>query len=304
MTRYQPVTTKVDFPRMEEGVLAFWREADVFARSLALRAGSPEWVFYDGPPTANNKPHIGHVEARTFKDMYPRYRTMRGHHVDRKAGWDCHGLPVEVEVEKEIGTKSKRDIETFGVAEFVQRCRESVIRYVDDWKLVSERMGHWIDMDDAYWTMDASYVQSVWWALKQLFERDLLYRDDRTVAYCPRCGTGLSDAEIALGYTQVVDPSVYVEFPVTAGDPRVVGASIVGWTTTPWTLTSNLGLAVADAEPYVRLRVPGRPRDLIVAEARVEDLARAVAATPEVVERVAGADLVGAHYEPPFPNVD
>ena len=303
MTRYRPVETKVDLPALELRVLAFWKERDVFRRSIALRDGAPEWVFYDGPPTANNKPHIGHVEARTFKDMYPRYRTMRGHHVDRKAGWDCHGLPVEVEVEKEIGTKSKRDIERFGVAEFVQLCRDSVIRYVDDWKHVSERMGHWIDMDDAYWTMDSSYVQSVWWALKQLYERDLLYRDDRTVAYCPRCGTGLSDAEIALGYTTVVDPSVYVEFPVTDGDPRVVGASIVGWTTTPWTLTSNLGLAVAAGEPYVRVRVPGRERDLVVAEARLDDLARAAGGTPEVVERVVGSDLVGAHYEPPFPNV-
>jgi isoleucyl-tRNA synthetase len=304
MTRYRPVEAKVDLPALEERVLAFWKERDVFRRSITNREGAPEWVFYDGPPTANNKPHIGHVEARTFKDMYPRYRTMRGHHVDRKAGWDCHGLPVEVEVEKEIGTKSKRDIETFGVAEFVQRCRESVIRYVDDWKRVSERMGHWIDMDDAYWTMDAPYVQSVWWALKQLYERDLLYRDDRTVAYCPRCGTGLSDAEIALGYTTVVDPSVYVEFPVRDGDPRGVGASIVGWTTTPWTLTSNLGLAVAGAEPYVRVRVPGRAHDLIVAEARLDDLARAAGGTPDVVERLAGSDLVGAHYDPPFPNVD
>jgi isoleucyl-tRNA synthetase len=304
MTTYRAVDAKVDLPALELRVLAFWKERDVFRRSITEREGCPEWVFYDGPPTANNKPHIGHVEARTFKDMYPRYRTMRGHHVDRKAGWDCHGLPVEVEVEKEIGTKSKRDIERFGVDEFIQLCRRSVIRYVDDWKRMSERMGHWIDMDDAYWTMDASYVQSVWWALQQLYERDLLYRDDRTVAYCPRCGTGLSDAEIALGYTQVVDPSVYVEFPVTEGDPRVTGASIVGWTTTPWTLTSNLGLAVADGEPYVRARVPGRARDLIVAEARLEDLARATGGTPEVVERVAGLDLVGSHYEPPFPNVD
>jgi isoleucyl-tRNA synthetase len=303
MTRYRPVDAKVDLPALERRVLEFWSKRHVFRRSITQREGAPEWVFYDGPPTANNKPHIGHVEARTFKDLYPRYQAMRGHYVNRKAGWDCHGLPVEVEVEKEIGTRTKRDIEAFGVAEFVEKCRASVIRYVAEWKQMSERMAHWIDMDDAYWTMDASYVQSVWWALKQLYERDLLYRDDRTVAYCPRCGTGLSDAEIALGYTTVVDPSVYVEFPVTDGDPRVVGASIVGWTTTPWTLTSNLGLAVADAEPYVRVRVPGRARDLVVAEARLEDLARAAGGTPEIAERVAGSDLVGAHYDPPFPNV-
>ena len=304
MTRYRPVDPKVDLPALEERVLAFWRERDVFARSIEQRAAAPEWVFYDGPPTANNKPHIGHVEARTFKDLYPRYRTMTGHKVHRKAGWDCHGLPVEVEVEKEIGTKSKRDIESFGVAEFVKKCRESVIRYVDDWRAMSERMGHWIDIDNAYWTMDSSYVQSVWWALKTLFDQDLLYRDDRTVAYCPRCGTPLSDAEVALGYTQVVDPSVYVRFPITDGPTEVVGASVVGWTTTPWTLTSNLGLAVAGDEPYVRVASAGSD-DLIVAAARVDDLRR-VLGNKEVrlVDEFPGSRLVGAHYTPPFPNLD
>src|SRR5438094_2334566 len=186
---------------------------------------------------------------------------MTGHYVPRKAGWDCHGLPVEVEVEKEIGTRTKRDIEAFGVAEFVRRCRESVIRYVDDWKQMSERMAHWIDMDDAYWTMDASYVQSVWWALTRLFEQDLLYRDDKSVAYCPRCGTGLSDAEVALGYRHVVDPSVYVKFRITEpSTSELEGASILAWTTTPWTLPSNEGLAVDPDEEYVVVETDGGDR--------------------------------------------
>ena len=300
MPGYRSVDPRVDLPALEERVLEFWREARIFDKSLRQREGAPEWVFYDGPPTANNKPHIGHVEARTFKDLYPRYRTMTGHYVHRKAGWDCHGLPVEVEVEREIGTKNKRDIERFGVAEFVQRCRESVIRYVSDWKLASERMGFWIDMDDAYWTMDPSYIQSVWWGLKRLHEDGLLYQDDRTVAYCPRCGTGLSDAEVALGYTTVVDPGVYVKFPVVEGSPQAVGAAIVGWTTTPWTLISNLGLAVSEGEPYVRVR--GQDGEMIVAEHRLEDLRR-VTGDVEDVNRFAGSVLVGAHYDPPFENI-
>src|SRR5262245_44697348 len=267
MPRYRPVDPKVDLPAMERRLLERWDAEGTFAASIARRAGAPRWVFYDGPPTANNKPHIGHVEARTFKDVFPRYRTMAGHLVDRKAGWDCHGLPVEVEVEKRIGTTNKRDIERFGVEKFIRLCRESVQEYVADWRRVSRRMGFWIDMEDAYWTMDASYVQSVWWAIKRLHDLDLLYQDFRVTAYCPRCGTGLSDAEVALGYTTVEDPSVYLEFPVTEGPEAVRGAALVGWTTTPWTLVSNLGLAVDEAAQYVRVTTPRG--DLVVAEARL-----------------------------------
>ncbi|MFN2590176.1 MAG: isoleucine--tRNA ligase [Actinomycetota bacterium] len=299
MAKFTPVETKVDLPALELSVLDFWHQHDIFAKSLRLREGSPEWVFYDGPPTANNRPHIGHVEARTFKDLYPRYRTMTGHFVNRKAGWDCHGLPVEVEVEKTIGTKSKRDIEAFGVAEFVRLCRESVRRYVDDWKRVSERMGFWIDMDDAYWTMDAQYVQSVWWAVKRLHEMGLLYQDLRVTAYCPRCGTGLSDAEVALGYRTVEDPSVYVKFPVTESPhDELVGVSLVGWTTTPWTLISNLGLAVAPDETYVR--ISRGTESLVVAQ----NLRHTVAEDGEVVASFPGSKLVGSHYRPPYPNVE
>jgi isoleucyl-tRNA synthetase len=297
---YEPVDPRADFPALERDILAFWRDHDVFRRSLRAREGRPEWVFYDGPPTANNRPHIGHVEARTFKDLYPRFRTMTGHYVNRKAGWDCHGLPVEVEVEKTIGTRSKRDIEEFGVAEFVRLCRESVQRYVEDWKRVSERMGFWIDMDDAYWTMDPAYVESVWWALKTLFERGLLFEDDKSVAYCPRCGTALSDAEVALGYATVEDPSVFVKLPIieSPNRPDLVGSSLVVWTTTPWTLVSNLGVAVAPSETYVRAELDGE--SLIVADRLLPVLGDS-AVTRDTMD---GAALVGARYEPPYENLD
>ena len=300
MPRYRPVDPKVSFPELDAHVLAFWKERHVFRASLERRRGAPEWVFYDGPPTANNRPHIGHVEARTFKDLYPRYRTMTGHYVHRKAGWDCHGLPVEVEVERRIGTKSKRDIEEFGVARFVELCRTSVKEYVDDWKIMSDRLGHWIDMEDDYWTMDPSYVQSVWWALKQLFDRGLLFQDHRSAAYCPRCGTGLSDAEVALGYTTVVDPSVYVRFPVAEGPEAVRGAALLGWTTTPWTLPSNLGLAVAADASYVRVRAGGE--EVVLAEPLVGVVLPD--GQPEVLARLSGAEMVGTRYAPPYDNVD
>jgi len=298
--RFEPVDPKVSFPRLEERILERWRRDRVFERSLELRRGCPAWVFYEGPPTANGRPGLHHVEARTFKDAFPRFKTMTGHYVERKAGWDCHGLPVELEVEKEIGTRTKRDIEAFGVAEFNRRCRESVTRYVEDWERLTERIGFWIDLSQAYWTMSTEYVESVWWSLKHLHRQGLLYQDDRTVAYCPRCGTALSDHEVALGYATVVDPSVYVRFPlVEAPDPGLVGASLLAWTTTPWTLPSNLGLAVDPDRTYARVRAEGG--DLILAEGLV---ASVLGPDAEVVETFAGARLVGARYRPPYENVD
>jgi isoleucyl-tRNA synthetase len=298
--RFRPVDPKVRFPELERSILEFWEKANIFHRSLEQREGAPEWVFYDGPPTANAKPHIGHAVTRTFKDVFPRYRTMTGHLVHRKAGWDCHGLPVEIEVEKEIGTSGKKDIEAFGVAEFNERCRVSVRRYVNDWEDLTRRIGFWIDLDDAYWTMDPTYVESVWWSLKRLHERGLLVEADKVTAYCPRCGTALSDAEVALGYETVEDPSVYVRFPIVeSADPEVVGASLLVWTTTPWTLPSNTGVAVDPAATYV------------VAE---RDGGRAIVAEPLAAEAlgdgwtvrktVPGEDLLGARYEPPYPNVE
>jgi isoleucyl-tRNA synthetase len=297
MARYRPVESKVDFPALERDVLEFWRQGRIFQKSLELREGAPEWVFYEGPPTANGKPGIHHAEARVFKDMYPRYKTMRGFSVPRKAGWDCHGIPVELEVEKAIGTKTKRDIEAFGIAKFNELCRQSVKEYVEDWNRLTERIGFWLDLDDAYWTMDTSYIESVWSALKSLHDVGLLFRDDKVTAYCPRCGTPLSDHEVAMGYTQVRDPSLFVKFPVVDGPPQARGASLVGWTTTPWTLISNLGLAVATREQYVRVRREGE--DLIVAEARQGELGEGA-----LVDSFDGAALIGVRYAPPFENLD
>ncbi|HSH33232.1 MAG TPA: class I tRNA ligase family protein, partial [Actinomycetota bacterium] len=298
--RFESVDAKVSFPELERGILGFWKDRDVFARSLAQREGAPTWIFYEGPPTANGKPGVHHVESRTFKDVYPRYKTMTGYRVPRKGGWDCHGLPVEIEVEKEIGTKGKRDIEAFGIAEFNERCRVSVQRYVGEWERLTERIGFWIDLSDAYWTMSPDYIESVWWSLKRLHERGLLVETDKVTAYCPRCGTTLSDAEVALGYRTVDDPSVFLRFPlVEAPDPTLVGASLVVWTTTPWTLPSNTGAAVAADAEYVVVEVDGER--LIVAAALREP---AIGEEGDVVRTLPGSDLVGARYEPPFSNVE
>ncbi|PSL04213.1 isoleucyl-tRNA synthetase [Haloactinopolyspora alba] len=247
---YRPLPAQVDLPAMEHDVLAFWRDNDVFARTLKSSEGNPQWTFYEGPPTANGMPGTHHIESRVFKDVFPRYRTMKGYHVPRIAGWDCHGLPVEITVEKELGFNGKDDIEAYGVAEFNARCRESVLRHVDAFEELTTRMGHWVDMPQAYRTMDSSYVQSVWWSLKQIFDNDLLVEDHRVAPYCPRCGTGLSSHELAQGYETVVDPSVYVRLPLTSG-PLAGQAALLVWTTTPWTLVSNTAVAVHPDVTYV-----------------------------------------------------
>ena len=298
--RYQPVDTKVNFPALEERILEWWRETHIFERTLAARADAPTWLFYEGPPTANGKPGIHHVEPRTFKDVYPRYKTMTGHLVPRKGGWDCHGLPVEIEVEKEIGTTGKRDIEAYGVAAFNERCRASVQRYVGEFERLTERIGFWIDMSDAYWTMSTPYIESVWWSLKRLHERGLLVQDHKVTAYCPRCGTALSDAEVAQGYAHVADPSVYLRFPIVeTRHEELLGASLLVWTTTPWTLPSNEGAAVLPNGPYAVYERNGER--LIVAK----PLAGAVLGDDWVQgDGFDGARLVGARYEPPYPNVE
>ncbi len=300
MQRFEPVDPKVSFPELERRILEFWDETDVFARSLELRKDGPLWVFYEGPPTANGNPGIHHVEARVFKDVYPRFKTMTGHFVPRKGGWDCHGLPVELEVEKEIGTTGKRDIEAFGIEEFNRLCRESVGRYVGEFERLTTRIGFWIDMSDAYWTMNTEYIESVWWSLKQLHQRGLLVESDKVTAYCPRCGTALSDAEVAMGYRTVEDPSVFLRFPVTeAPDPALVGASLLGWTTTPWTLPSNEGLAVDAGAPYVVVEHDG---ERLVVGAPLRE--RVLGEDGDVVATLRGSDLVGIRYQPPYPNVE
>ncbi len=300
MAPFEPVDTKVSFPVLERSILAWWKESDVFGRSLALREGAPEWIFYEGPPTANGRPGIHHVEPRTFKDVYPRYKTMTGHLVHRKGGWDCHGLPVELEVEKEIGTTGKKDIEAFGIAAFNDLCRASVQRYVGDFERLTERIGFWIDMSDAYWTMDPTYIESVWWSLQQLHRRGLLVEDHKVTAYCPRCGTALSDAEVAMGYQTVEDPSVFVRFPVVEPvHPEHADASLVVWTTTPWTLPSNTGAAVDPGATYVLVERDGER--LILGRPRVEPV---LGEGWRALQTMDGNALVGLRYEPPYPNVD
>ncbi|HBX82169.1 MAG TPA: isoleucine--tRNA ligase, partial [Propionibacteriaceae bacterium] len=235
---YRPVPPQVDLPAMEREILTFWDERNTFGRTLEHTQGHKAWTFYEGPPTANGTPGTHHIEARVFKDVFPRFKTMQGFHVDRKAGWDCHGLPVELAVERELGLNGKPDIEAFGVEAFNAMCRESVSRHVGEFAELTRRMGYWVNMDDAYWTMAPEYVESVWWALKQIHSKGLLVEDYRVAPYCPRCGTTLSDHELAQGYEDVVDSTVFVRFPLTSG-PLAGHASLLVWTTTPWTLVSN-----------------------------------------------------------------
>jgi isoleucyl-tRNA synthetase len=294
MPGFDPVDPKQSFPELEERVLARWREEDVFARSLAAREGAPVWSFYEGPPTANGKPGSHHVLARVFKDVYPRYKTMCGYRVPRKAGWDCHGLPVELEVEKQLGISSKQEIEEFGIAEFNQRCRESVFEYVEDWNKLTERIGFWIDLDDPYVTLEDDYIESVWWSLKQLWDKDRLYEGHKVVPYCPRCGTALSSHEVALGYEDVKDPSIYVRFPLLNGEGGEAGESMLVWTTTPWTLPGNVAVAVAPEVTYVRARIGDET--VILAEPLVE---KVLGEEAEVLDRFPGTDLVGRAYRGP-----
>ncbi len=264
---YNPVPPQVDLPAMERQILDLWAEQGTFARSMEQTQDGPRWTFYEGPPTANGMPGTHHIEARVFKDVFPRFKTMQGYYVERKAGWDCHGLPVELAVERELGINGKPAIERYGVAAFNDRCRESVSRHVDAFTELTTRMGYWVDLDTAYWTMDPHYVESCWWALKQIHSRGLLVEDYRVAPYCPRCGTTLSDHELAQGYETVSDPSVYVRFPVTGG-PLAGKADLLVWTTTPWTLVSNTAVAVHPDVTYVVARKD--TETLVVAEPLAE----------------------------------
>ncbi|MFC6086617.1 isoleucine--tRNA ligase [Sphaerisporangium aureirubrum] len=297
---FRPLPSRVDLPAFEAETLSRWRDGKVFERSLEQNAGGPSWVFYEGPPTANGMPGVHHVEARVFKDVFPRYKSMRGFHVPRKAGWDCHGLPVEVAVEKELGLSGKPEIEAYGIAAFNERCRESVLRHVDAFEEMTERMGYWVDMSQAYRTMDPAYVEAVWWSLKVIWDKDLLFRDFRITPYCPRCGTGLSDHELGQpgGYETVTSPSVYVRMPVTSG--RFEGADLLVWTTTPWTLVSNTAVAVHPEVTYVVAAKDGE-RPVVVAEPL---LGAALGEGWTVTERVQGAELEHTPYTRPFELVD
>ncbi|GAA0942499.1 isoleucine--tRNA ligase [Nonomuraea longicatena] len=298
---FRSLPAQVDLPALEREVLDRWRDGKVFERSVEQNEGNPSWVFYEGPPTANGLPGVHHVEARVFKDLFPRYKTMRGFSVPRKAGWDCHGLPVEVSVEKELGLSGKKDIEAYGIAEFNARCRQSVLRHVDAFEELTERMGYWIDLSTAYRTMDPSYVESVWWSLKVIHDKGLLFRDFRITPYCPRCGTGLSDHELGQpgGYETVTSPSVYVRMPATSGPLRELGASLLVWTTTPWTLVSNTAVAVHPDVTYVAARTADG-EVLVVAEPLLAVLGEGAAE----LARFTGRELERTSYSRPFDLVD
>jgi len=296
MPTFQPVTSKLDVLALEQEQRDYWKAQDVFKRTLSEREGGPKFVFYEGPPTANGRPGSHHVLARSFKDIFPRYKVMNGYRVIRKAGWDTHGLPVEIEVEKELGIKNKAEIEQYGIAEFNRKCRESVFRYMQEWEKFTERIAFWVDLDDAYVTYRNEYIESEWWILKQFFDRGLIYQGYKSVPYCARCGTPLSSHELAQGYLDVDDVSVYVRFALR-DEPDT---AFLAWTTTPWTLPGNVALAVNKNETYVKVEGPigeGRER-LILAEALMSKLRHPEAYT--VIERMKGEALLGVHYKPMF----
>ena len=303
MTGYRAIPASIDLPKMEHEVLSFWEQNAIFHQSVKAHKGQSSWTFFEGPPTANGMPGAHHIEARVFKDVFPRYQTMKGHQVVRKAGWDCHGLPVEIAVEKELGFSGKGDIEKFGIAEFNAKCKESVQRHVDAFTDMTNRMGFWVDFDEAYWTMSPEYVESVWWSLKEIWKKGLLVQDYRVAPYCPRCGTGLSDHELSQGYENITDPSVYVRFPITEGP--LVGASLLVWTTTPWTLVTNALVAANPNVDYVLVEVTKSETNnetkekLVLAEALTSKLDGEF----KVLQKMKGKDLEFTKYKAPFDYV-
>ncbi|MFN3346295.1 MAG: isoleucine--tRNA ligase [Candidatus Bipolaricaulaceae bacterium] len=283
---------EADPKKREHEILEFWRENAVFERSVRAREGRPRFVFYEGPPTANGRPHFAHLLARVYKDLFPRYKTMRGYYVPRKAGWDCHGLPVELEVEKELGLSTKAEIEKLGVEKFVRACRASVDRYIREWEKMMVRLGFWIDLSHPYITYTDEYIETLWWMLKEIHKRGLLYKGHKILPYCPRCGTSLSSHEVAQGYKRVADPSVFVRMPL-ADDPS---SSLLVWTTTPWTLPANVALAVAEDAPYVEVLF--REERLILAKPR---LAAVLGEEAQILREFPGRELVGRRYLPLYP---
>ena len=290
---YKKVPTTLNFVEREKETLKFWKDNQIFEKSVQLRQGAPAYTFFDGPPTANGKPHIGHVLTRAMKDIIPRYKTMRGYDVLRKAGWDTHGLPGELEVEKELGLDGKEQIEQYGVIPFIQKCKESVWKYKGEWEVMSDRMGFWADMDNPYITYDNDYIESEWWALKAIYEKGLLYKGHKIVPYCPRCGTALSSHEVAQGYKEVKETSATVRFRV----PDEENTYFLAWTTTPWTLPSNVSLCVNPDVTYAYVRVDGK-ETLIMAKDLIEAVLEGH--DTEIIKEVVGRELEYKHYEPLF----
>ncbi|MBN1852335.1 MAG: isoleucine--tRNA ligase [Pirellulales bacterium] len=302
---FQPVNGTTNFPAQEEAILQLWREREIYDKSLAHREGCPDFVFYEGPPTANGMPHPGHCLTRAIKDLFPRYRTMRGDHCIRKAGWDTHGLPVEVEVCKELGIHSKEEIEDYGIERFIHKCQRSVWRYMREWERLTERLGFWIHLNEAYVTYHQSYVESVWWSLKTLFDRGLLYQGHKIVWWWAQGGTALSAGEVGQGYREVADPSVFVRFPLLDENNRVTDTALLVWTTTPWTLPSNQFVAVHPEIDYATVIDPGDgkevpPQRLVVALELADSIAKKVKRPLTIESRYPGAELIGRRYVPPF----
>ena len=295
---YNSVDTNLNFVDREKKTLEFWNENDIFRKSMEQRKEGPTYTFYDGPPTANGKPHIGHVLTRVIKDMIPRYRTMKGYMVPRKAGWDTHGLPVELEVEKLLGLNGKEQIEEYGMEPFIDKCKESVWKYKGMWEDFSGTVGFWADMDDPYVTYHDDFIESEWWALKEIWKKDLLYKGFKIVPYCPRCGTPLSSAEVSQGYKTVKERSAIVRFKVTGED-----AYFLAWTTTPWTLPSNVALCMNPSEEYCKVKandgytyyMAKALLDTVLGSLKTDD-----APAYEILETYTGKDLEYKEYEPLF----
>ncbi len=292
---FKPVSPKLNVTEMEEKILQNWKSHNIFHQSMEIRKGGPDYVFFEGPPTANGKPGVHHVLARAFKDIFPRYKTMQGYHVSRRGGWDTHGLPVEIEVEKKLGFTNKKQIEEYGIGKFNELCRESAFTYIQDWEKLTDRIGYWVDLNTAYITFKNEYIESVWSILKNFWDRDLLYQGYKVVPYCPRCGTPLSDHEVALGYKEVSDPSLFVRMHLL-DEPDT---SLLVWTTTPWTLPANVAVAAGANIDYVKVEhslQDGKIEILILAEALVEKVFGE--SHVKVIERFKGSELKGKRYQP------
>lgn len=294
---FKSVSPKLDVAALEEGILKFWKKQKIFHKTIELRKGSPEYVFFEGPPTANGKPGVHHVEARAFKDLFPRYKIMNGFHVSRRGGWDTHGLAVEIAVERKLGFNNKQQIEEYGIEKFNALCKKSVFDYIQDWEKLTDRIAFWVDLGDAYVTYTNEYIESVWWILKTFWERDLLFKRYKIVPYCPRCGTPLSDHEVAQGYADATDPSVFVRLPLVDKP----GTSLLVWTTTPWTLPANVAVAAGPEVAYVTVERPvpeGGTERLVLAEALLGKVFRDEKV--KVVEKYKGKKLKGVKYHPLF----
>ena len=304
---YKSVEPKTDFPKQEEEILAFWEQHDTFKKSIEQRANAEEFVFYDGPPFATGLPHFGHFIPSTIKDIIPRYRTMKGKKVERRFGWDCHGLPVENLIEKELGINSKHEIEAYGIAAFNDKCRASVLKYTNEWRKIITRMGRWVDFDNDYKTMDADFMESIWWVAKALWDKGMVYEGKYILPYCPRCSTVLSTHELAQGYKEKQDPAITVRFKVISEPKTFADAStadgktfFLAWTTTPWTLPSNLGLCMGPEIDYVKILDKPTGDFYILAESRLHAYYKDEN-DYEVVYKKKGADFAGVKYEPLFP---